>query len=158
MLIITTRVHPHTLETCFEPGCVITCRPSELCQAITNVIANSADAVSAIGTGDSTHTRDGTGTIRLSMRPSEQNGNDGILVVVEDDGPGLPAVEPDELLKPFFTTKLPSEGTGLGLAITHRIVGRHQGSIDMGRSEDLGGACVQLWLPTTSTIPTEPMP
>ena len=49
-------------------------------------------------------------------------------VLVEDDGPGIPAGLREKILQPFFTTK--SHGTGLGLAIVARRVAEFGGKID----------------------------
>jgi signal transduction histidine kinase len=55
--------------------------------------------------------------------------NDGIAVlVVEDDGPGIPASAREKILQPFFTTK--AQGTGLGLAIVARRVAEFGGKLD----------------------------
>ena len=49
-------------------------------------------------------------------------------VLVEDDGPGIPAALQEKILQPFFTTK--SQGTGLGLAIVARRVAEFGGKMD----------------------------
>jgi signal transduction histidine kinase len=54
----------------------------------------------------------------VSVRMTEANG--GCALVVQDDGPGIPASAREKVLQPFFTTK--SQGTGLGLAIVARRV------------------------------------
>ncbi len=54
----------------------------------------------------------------VSVRMTEDNG--GCALVVQDDGPGIPASAREKVLQPFFTTK--SQGTGLGLAIVARRV------------------------------------
>jgi signal transduction histidine kinase len=64
----------------------------------------------------------------------------GVLVVkVVDDGAGIPDAVRSRLFEPFFTTKPVGEGTGLGLDITRRLVGRHEGQIEVdsrpGRTE-----------------------
>jgi signal transduction histidine kinase len=64
----------------------------------------------------------------------------GVLVVrVVDDGDGIPDAVRDRLFEPFFTTKQVGEGTGLGLDIAKRLVGRHEGQIEVdsrrGRTE-----------------------
>jgi len=59
----------------------------------------------------------------LAMR---ENGN--CCVLVEDDGPGIPAALREKILQPFFTTK--SQGTGLGLAIVARRVAEFGGRVD----------------------------
>jgi signal transduction histidine kinase len=54
---------------------------------------------------------------------------DGVgVLVVEDDGPGIPASARDKILQPFFTTK--AQGTGLGLAIVARRVAESEGKLD----------------------------
>ncbi len=49
-------------------------------------------------------------------------------LVVEDDGPGIPASLREKILQPFFTTK--SQGTGLGLAIVARRAAEFGGKVD----------------------------
>jgi two-component system, NtrC family, sensor histidine kinase HydH len=46
--------------------------------------------------------------------------DNGLCVLVEDNGPGIPSALREKILQPFFTTK--SHGTGLGLAIVARRV------------------------------------
>lgn len=48
-------------------------------------------------------------------------------IVVEDNGPGIPADAIEHIFNPFFSTK--HKGTGLGLAIVHRIIEAHGGTI-----------------------------
>ena len=69
----------------------------------------------------------------------------GISVVVEDDGPGVPAAARERIFDPYFTTK--AEGTGLGLAIVKKIVVEHNGAIIVDRSARLGGAAFRVSLP-----------
>lgn len=55
----------------------------------------------------------------------------GILIEIEDNGPGIPDDIRDKILQPFFTTKKGTEGTGLGLSITNDIVMAHRGEMDI---------------------------
>lgn len=90
---------------------------SELNQVWTNLLDN---AISALGE---------SGTITITTRAWN---SDGVEVVIEDDGPGIPEELQRQVFDPFFTTKAVGEGTGLGLDTARRIVvDRHQGTMDL---------------------------
>src|SRR5262249_16480010 len=69
---------------------------------------------------------------------------DGVAVVVEDDGSGIPEDVRFRVFDPYFTTKV--DGTGLGLAIVKKVVVEYGGRIDAGTSS-LGGAAFMIHLP-----------
>ena len=74
------------------------------------------------------------------------------MVIVEDDGPGIPEHVLARLFEPFFTTKPTGKGTGLGLSISYDIVKRMGGDITAeNRSE--GGARFRIVFPP---VPVEP--
>jgi signal transduction histidine kinase len=75
---------------------------------------------------------------------------DGAVIVVEDDGPGVREEMRARIFDPYFTTK--DDGTGLGLAIVKKIVVEHGGSIEVKRSEALGGAKFVVHLPGTRAM------
>ena len=54
---------------------------------------------------------------------------DGIEIVVQDTGTGIPAENMERIFDLYFTTK--QEGTGLGLSLVHRIVSEHGGRLDV---------------------------
>jgi signal transduction histidine kinase len=81
--------------------------------------------------------------------------NDELVVVVADNGPGLPEELRETLFEPFVTGRKrdgPRTGTGLGLAIAHRMVERHGGQIRAGESEELGGAEFVVSLPQRQKV------
>jgi hypothetical protein len=65
---------------------------------------------------------------------------DALTICVEDDGPGLP-VDPQQALDPFFTTKKDKK-TGLGLSLFRQAAEGAGGDLEVGRSDELGGARV----------------
>ncbi len=52
-----------------------------------------------------------------------------VMLVVEDDGPGIPSEVQDRVFQPFFTTR--QRGTGLGLAIVRREIEHIGGRISL---------------------------
>lgn len=73
--------------------------------------------------------------------------------VVEDDGPGIPEAEREQVFEPFYTTKAVAEGTGLGLAVAAAAVKDHGGAIELGTGA-LGGARFRILLDVT--VPETP--
>ncbi|MDR3438649.1 ATP-binding protein [Telmatospirillum sp.] len=71
---------------------------------------------------------------------------DGLTIVVEDDGPGLPPEEADLASRRGTRLDEMAPGWGLGLSIVADLVAVNGGSMDFARS-DLGGFMVCLRLP-----------
>ena len=68
------------------------------------------------------------------------------IVVVKDNGPGIPPENIEKIFEPFFTTKPPGEGTGLGLSVSRGIIEKLGGAISV--ESKLGkGAIFQVILP-----------
>jgi two-component system NtrC family sensor kinase len=118
------------IETDYADDNMLYCAPGLLNQVVLNLLANAIDAV-----GD-------RGRITIATRREA----DAFCLGVADSGPGVPDHLRDRVFEPFFTTKEVGQGTGMGLAISYRIVERHRGWIDIGRSED-GGALFMLRIP-----------
>ena len=70
---------------------------------------------------------------------------DGLRLVVADNGPGIPESARSKLFDPFVTVGKKG-GTGLGLAVVKRFVEDHQGTIDLASSPDQG-TTFSIWLP-----------
>jgi two-component system osmolarity sensor histidine kinase EnvZ len=82
--------------------------------------------------------------ITLTLRRTEVAGRGWAEVLVDDDGPGIPAAERDAAFRPFASGS--ATGTGLGLAIARDIVRAHGGEIHLEESPD-GGLRVRIRLP-----------
>ena len=88
------------------------------------------------------------GCVRIGYHPAP----DGVRIIVEDDGPGIPNEIRTRVFEPFFTTKPSGEGSGLGLAVAHGIIEEHGGRIGVDASP-LGGARFTLQLPGNGSGP-----
>jgi len=89
-------------------------------QALTNLIKNAAEAISAVPENEL-----GKGSIRVFATREA----DDVVIDVVDNGIGLPKENRSRLLEPYVTTR--EKGTGLGLAIVGRIVEDHGGIIEL---------------------------
>ena len=106
-------------------------------QALTNILANAADACHGKGTvsvfvGTSRHFTD---TVRLNRQvdmilPGHSGKEEEFIRIhIRDNGPGIPPEIQDRIFVPFFTTK--KTGTGIGLPLAQKIVHAHGGVLDM---------------------------
>jgi signal transduction histidine kinase len=112
--------------------------PTAYGQLLMNLLSNAADALS-----EHAQSRAGfEGVVHVCIT----HHGDHVRVVVEDNGPGIPEAVAARILEPFFTTKPRGQGTGLGLAIVQRVVQAHRGTLTIGKSPTLGGACFEAVL------------
>ena len=113
---------------------------TQLRTALSNLVKNGVEAM------------EGRGTLTLGIESLPA----GVVISIEDDGPGIPPEIRDRLFTPYFTTK-GSRGTGLGLALVHRIVMEHGGGVAVDDSPG-GGARFRVTLPRRPSKPAAPAP
>ncbi|MFZ2873538.1 MAG: ATP-binding protein [Phycisphaerales bacterium] len=116
---------------------VVDCDESLLHQALVNVVRNAYEAMAECP--DRVH----------ELRVSGRTDGNGVMVAVEDTGPGVSAEVEARMFNPFFTTR--HTGTGLGLAIVHRIVDAHGGRIRVRNNQPGHGARVEIEIPAPGT-------
>lgn len=111
-------------------------------RAVENLLRNAVEAMADRG-----------GHVWVRVETREVRETDGPEVtpqawlVVEDDGPGVPAARQEKVFDPYFTTK--ATGTGLGLAIVRKIALDHDGDVGVADRPG-GGARFVLTLPLTA--------
>jgi len=85
---------------------------------------------------------------KIIIKMEKKNSN--INFSIDDDGPGIPTSEYQNIVKPFYkidkSRSDSKSSVGLGLAITSDIVKSHGGDINFGKSK-LGGLNVKISLP-----------
>ena len=84
---------------------------------------------------------------RYRLTISSWDGSNGIFVVIEDNGPGIPLELRKKIFEPLFSTK--GFGVGMGLPITKQIVELHQGRIEVDNSVG-NGTAMRIFLPLFS--------
>jgi two-component system, OmpR family, osmolarity sensor histidine kinase EnvZ len=115
-----------------DPDLMATVRPGALRRALANLVSNAA----AYG-----------GHVELTVRRSPRG---GFEILVDDDGPGIPADRREEAFTAFSrldpARNQNTKGVGLGLAIARDVARSHGGEISLGQSP-LGGLRATLRLP-----------
>ena len=89
-------------------------------------------------------------TYGKSVNVKVQNSNNRVIVLIEDDGPGIPEDQYKNVFKPFYrldkSRSLNQSGIGLGLAIVEDVINSHGGSIFLGKSK-FKGLQIKVTLP-----------
>lgn len=110
----------------------LTCRPVSLRRALNNLIDNASNYA------------DQTEVTLLET-------SDGVTILIEDNGPGIPEDKLDEVLTPFYrlegSRNTATGGTGLGLALANSIILAHGGSLKIENRMNQTGLRVTVSLP-----------
>lgn len=134
--IIEAQARVKAVEIFKELGAVPTLLgdKNQIQQVIVNLCSNAIDAMPNGG--------------KIVIRTSHpgRDGNDGVILDVEDNGSGIPEGIRDKIFNPFFTTKEVGKGTGLGLSLVYEIIQKHKGTIEL-RSEVGRGTTFSVFLP-----------
>ena len=116
------------VEVADAPALKVRADPDQIEQLLINLVRNAVDA--ALETG---------GRVRLDWRAK----GPWAEVLVEDEGPGLPASA--NLFVPFFTTK--PEGSGIGLVLSRQIAEAHGGALSLEPRGPEPGSRARVQLP-----------
>lgn len=119
-IVLTAQVHPETLE--------ITADPDLIDQALINLVRNAMDALRGTPSGQ----------IALS---AAQDSAGRPVIIVADNGPGIPADLREKVFVPFFTTK--RQGSGVGLTLVRQIASVHGGGVAISETP-AGGATISM--------------
>jgi two-component system sensor histidine kinase PhoQ len=71
---------------------------------------------------------------------------DGLLLLVEDDGPGIPVSERARVLDRGARLDERVSGQGIGLSVVREVAALNGGTLSIGEST-LGGAVIEIQLP-----------
>ena len=82
-----------------------------------------------------------------------QRDDTGVVLAVEDSGPGIPQADRDRVFDRFYRAPdaaTQASGSGLGLSIVRAIAQRHGAMLSLGRSGRLGGLRVAIRFPAAA--------
>ena len=84
--------------------------------------------------------------INIELNKNKNN----LFIKIEDDGPGIPKTEYENVFKPFYKINKgradSKSSVGLGLSIASDIIKSHGGNIKLDKSK-MNGLCVKVFLP-----------
>lgn len=120
LIIFENKLKHYRVEKEYQPLPKIECRPIELEQVWTNIIANAIDAT------------DGKGELKINTLYLPYDESPKIQVIIEDNGPGMPKQSLEKIFELNYTSKREGNfGLGIGLTICSQIVKRHGGNIEV---------------------------
>lgn len=120
--------HHAIVETNLAQLPLLYCHAGELNQAFLNIVVNAIQAIAM-------QHQQQMGKLEISTEKTDKS----VIIVISDNGSGMPDDVKKHIFDPFYTTKKEGEGTGLGLHITWDIiVNRHGGTIDVESQVEQG--------------------
>ena len=135
------RMHRHvTVDLDGDQKAIVHVERQDLDEILGNLIENAAK----YGQGRGVVT-----VTRVTASPAARK-TELVEIMIEDDGPGIPAAERGRLFERGARLDTGKPGTGLGLAIVRDVIGIYGGTIALEESEDLGGLLVRVRLPAAS--------
>ncbi|MGC2245307.1 MAG: PAS domain S-box protein [Terriglobales bacterium] len=116
----------------------ITGYAGEMRQLFANLVVNAIEAMD----------KQGSLEVRVGRGRDWHGGQEGVRVIVADNGSGIPSTDLRRIFEPFYTTKKDT-GTGLGLWVSSGIVRKHGGSIRVRSRVDgqARGTVFSIFLP-----------
>ena len=125
--------------------------PTQMRYAISNVLINAREALPR---GGVIHIQAGntvSGDPNNASAIPSGNGKH-VLIVVKDNGTGIPEEHLEKIFDPYFSTKERGiqKGMGLGLTTSDSIIRKHEGSIKV-ESVPSAGTTVSMYLPAAES-------
>ncbi|MEH2329731.1 sensor histidine kinase [Nostoc sp.] len=104
---------------------LIECDAGSLNQVFMSLLSNAVDALEASNQGRSF--QDISANLNAIWIQTRQIDTNQVMIMISDNGIGIPEEICSKLFDPFFTTKPVGKGTGLGLFMSYQIVTEKHG-------------------------------
>ena len=113
-----------------SPTYLVALRPGQLEQVLLNLIINAQQAAGP--------------KAEVKIQTHNDETLHGVVIAVQDNGPGIDRQTLKRIFDPYFTTK--EMGTGLGLSVSRQIVRDHGGAMTVESTPNVG-TTFKLWFP-----------
>jgi signal transduction histidine kinase len=120
---------------------LVACDRTKIQQVIFNLLSNGAQALFS----------EGKEHPEIYIRTSYDSVRDLVILVIEDNGPGMDESIRKRVFEPFFTTKPKGVGTGLGLSVFYFIITENHKGEMLVESQPGCGAKFIIRLPVTGS-------
>ncbi|AGA32259.1 Sensor protein PhoQ [Thioalkalivibrio nitratireducens DSM 14787] len=121
--------HGVVLETVLQPECTLRIDTGALFELLGNVLDNAL--------------RHARSRVRVTLGCGAKN----LVLCVDDDGPGIPEAEREQVLQRGTRRDTRVGGQGLGLHIVLTLVRDHGGELSIEHAPELGGARIRMMFP-----------
>ena len=110
-------------------------------------VGDSGDLMEILGNLMENAFKYGRSQVRVgaNIPPDSMGGDSVIRVIIEDDGPGIPVQDREDVLNRGARMDQRIPGQGIGLSVAQEIIRLYGGSLQIGESQ-LGGAAVTVIL------------
>ena len=115
---------------------LVKCHPVLLEQVLVNLLLNARDATVGVALA--------TRKVDIEVRGTEHE----VIIIVSDNGHGIPSRLRDRVFEPFFTTKSAEKGTGLGLSVSYGIIRDSGGKLEL--LDSAHGCAFQITFPAVA--------
>ena len=96
--------------------------PEDVARVIANLVSNACQAMLY-------KARESASDYQPELKVATASTEDGVTILVRDNGTGMTREVTEKMFNPFFTTKESIRNTGLGLSLAYDVIREHGGNI-----------------------------
>jgi signal transduction histidine kinase len=139
LLLLSVKLDANNIQVqinCTQHDLVALVSKSKIEQVLINLIKNAIDSLE----------EKAPRLPKIEITVSRSSITSNLIIVISDNGAGIPSANIQNMFTPFFTTKESGKGTGLGLSICKQIIDAHHGKIYASENQK-EGATFNIELP-----------
>ena len=128
--------------------------PTQIHQVIMNLCTNAYHALQETGGKLEVSLNEVNLSYEQSLQRVGMKAGRHLVLIVKDNGQGMPPEVLERIFEPYYTTKEQGKGTGLGLSVIHGIIKNHGGDISVHSQPGIGST-FSVYLPVIDDITVE---